>query len=125
MLRVVSIFLAIALFSPAPQVFAQGLPGMPQGAPIAPMPNVYGGAGGAMRSLPSGGGAAPSSGPARLPPQITAAPAPGAAASTPEPEPQSRGWRNPKQTAAEFRSRCSASKGALVGGASYGFCLFN
>lgn len=143
MLRAASIFLALALFSPTPEAFAQapfpaganGMPRPPSGPGMvpygAPMPN-------SGRGLPLGppGGAAPASyaappaapTPLRLPPQLTAAPIPApAVAVDPGKGPAAirTGWRDPRQTAQDFRSRCGAAKGAVVGAAGHGFCVFN
>jgi hypothetical protein len=143
MLRAASIFLALALFSPTPEAFAQapfangaggmprppGGPGMPP--PGAPMPNSGRGlplappatVGPASYAAPP---AAPT--PLRLPPQLTAAPIPASAASADPAKPPAAtrpGWRDPRQTAQDFRSRCGAAKGAVVGAASHGFCVFN
>lgn len=146
MLRAASIFLALALISPTPEAFAQapfsggasGIPRPPVGpgmrAPGAPISNS---GRGLPLAPPSSAGPASYSAPAataptplRLPPQLTAAPIPTpqpAAATDPAKTPAASrpGWRDPRQTAQDFRNRCSAAKGAVIGAAGHGFCLFN
>lgn len=142
MLRAACIFLTLALFSPTPEAsararFSLGSGGakLPvkaaplaarQAAPLAAPAAIPGRT--PVRvfgvSAPAAAATAP-----RLPPQLTApipAPAPGAAeADKAAPAPVRTGWRDPKQTPQEFRDRCGAAKGAVVGATSHGFCLFN
>ena len=145
MLRAASIFLALALFSPTPEAFAQapfpaganGMPRPPGGPGMVPYGAPMSNSGrGLPLAPPSSTGpasyAAPPAAPTplRLPPQLTAAPIPtptpaDAADPAKAPAATRTGWRDPRQTAQDFRSRCGAAKGAVVGAAGHGFCVFN
>lgn len=130
MRRFVPLALAIAVLTPTSEAFARGfkfrIPAISAGARPAAAPAARSVSRTVVAPLP-GRRTSPEEQRPSLSPALTApAPAVVQAAQATEPTAPTRaGWRNPKQTAEEFRSSCGASHGAVVGAGAggHGFCV--